>query len=113
MCLCAPLFSCVCVCVSVSVREKESDSEVSVGGAEAVLGLVGVRYFVDNKYLKGVRATEVSKPQRRGECANLKQKSCTLKIHFMALKYMDIIETHDLRVLAVLAALGYSEGAFR
>lgn len=35
------------VCVSVCVSEKESDSEVSVGGAEAALGFVGVRYFVD------------------------------------------------------------------
>ncbi len=59
--------------MSVCVSEKESDSEVSVGGAEAVLDSVGVRYFVDNKYLEGERATEVTKPQRGGEVSNLKR----------------------------------------
>lgn len=56
------------------MSEKESDIEVSVGGAEAVLDLVGVRYFVDNKYLEGERLTEVTQPQKGGECLDLSTK---------------------------------------
>lgn len=72
-----------CVCVSVCVSEKESDSEVCVRGAEAVSGLVGVRYFVDNKYLQAQRPTEVRKPRRRGEVSYLRRQSCTLRKHRM------------------------------
>lgn len=66
MCLCALPSWCVCVCQFVWVRKK-SDGEVSVGGAEALWGLVGVRCFVDNKYLKGRRPSEVTESPRRGE----------------------------------------------
>lgn len=42
--------SSVSLCVCLRVREQ-SDSEVRAEGDEAVLPLVGVRYFVDNKYM--------------------------------------------------------------
>lgn len=71
------------MCVSVCVSEKESDSEVCVRGAEAVSGLVGVRYFVDNKYLQAQRPTEVTKPWRRDEVSHLRRQSCILKKHRM------------------------------
>lgn len=55
-CACTCMGGSVCLCalvLSVYVSEKESDSEVSVAEAEAVLHLVGVRDFADNKYLEG------------------------------------------------------------
>lgn len=46
-------------------------------------GLVGVRYFVDNKYLREQRPAEVTKPRRRGEVSHLRRQSCILEKHRM------------------------------